>query len=575
MPEPVDLDGLPEARVDRPRRLRISVVWIIPILAAVVALGIAIQRIVTEGPTITIVFRSAEGIEAGKTFLKYKDVNIGTVTAVRLTEGYRKVEVTAKIAKTAAGLMVEDAKFWVVEPRVTLSGVSGLGTLLSGNYIGLQPGKSNKSQRQFTALEGPPFIAEQPGRLFVLMASDLGSLGIGAPIYYRRLTAGQVVKYDLAPDGKGVTVTVYVNAPYDKYVTPETRFWNASGIDVSVSATGLEVRTEGLVALLAGGLAFDTPSFLPVTAPAPANTVFTLHGDRATAMKQPESDGRRFVLYFNETIRGLSVGAPVLLFGLPAGEVTEVGLALDPATQALRPRAHITFFPERLIQQLTPQQQATGAALIHGSAETRLAFLRRAVEDRGVRAQLRSGSLLTGQLFVAFDRFPDSPKPKIDWTKDPVELPVVPSTVTDLEAKLTAILAKLDNLPLEAIGNELTKDLAALGQTLDGANKLLRDVDTTLMPGLRTTVENASQLVSNVDAELKTTIEELRRAIASADQVLKSTDATLVGANAPAQQEIRDALQEIVRAARSVRVLADYLERHPESLIRGKTGEPK
>jgi paraquat-inducible protein B len=212
---------------------------------------------------------------------------------------------------------------------------------------------------------------------------------------------------------------------------------------------------------------------------------------------------------------------------------------------------------------------------MHASAETRLALLRRTVEDQGVRAQLRSGSLLTGQLFVAFDRFPDSPKPKIDWTKNPVELPVVPSTVTDLEAKLSAILAKLDNLPLEAIGNELTKDLAALGQTLDGANKLLRDVDTTLMPGLRTTVENASQLVSNVDAELKTTIEELRRAIASADQVLKSTDATLVGANAPAQQEIRDALQEIVRAARSVRVLADYLERHPESLIRGKTGEPK
>jgi len=263
------------------------------------------------------------------------------------------------------------------------------------------------------------------------------------------------------------------------------------------------------------------------------------------------------------------------MYNLPAGEVVEVGLDLNPATMAMRPRAHISFYPERLIARLSPETQAAGKAMTTASHEDRIKFLRRAVEERGMRAQLRSGNLLTGQLFVAFDHFPDAPKPKIDWTKDPLELPVVPSTVTDLENKLAGILHKLDNLPFEAIGRDLQKDLVALGQTLDGTNKLLSDIDTGLMPGLRTTVEGANRLVGNVDADLKTTLEELRRAIASADQVLKSTDATLVGANAPAQQEIRDALQEIVRAARSVRVLADYLERHPESLIRGKTGEPK
>jgi len=574
MPEPTDLGGLPQATAVRPRRTRVSVIWIIPILAAVVALGIAIQRILTEGPTITIVFKSAEGIEAGKTFVKYKDVNIGQVTAVQLTDGFGKVEVTAKIDKSAAGLMVEDAKFWVVEPRVTLSGVSGLGTLLSGNYIGIQPGKSAQSQRRFTALDVPPFVADQPGRQFVLQADDLGSLGIGAPIYYRRLTAGQVVGYDLAPDGRGVTVRIYINAPYDKYVTPETRFWNASGVDVSVGAGGLEVRTEGLVALLAGGVAFDKPAFLAPTEPAPADTVYTLHRDRASAMKQPEAVTRRYVLHFDEAVRGLSVGAPVLLFGLPAGEVVDVGLDLDPATMAMRPRAHISFYPERLIARLSPEQQAAGRAIATAGHDARIAFLRRAVEQQGLRAQLRSGNLLTGQLFVAFDRFPDAPKPRIDWTKDPLELPVVPSTVVDLEGRLTGILAKLDGLPYEAIGRELQKDLTALGQTLEQTNKLLRDIDTGLMPGLKTTVEGANRLVSNVDAELKTTIEDLRRAIASADAVLKSTDATLVGANAPAQQEIRDALQEIARAARAVRVLADYLERHPESLIQGKPGGP-
>ena len=254
MAEDPELPDIPQATVVPRRRARISVVWIIPVLAAVVAIGIAVQRILSEGPTITIVFKIAEGIEAGKTTVKYKDVNIGQVTAVRLSPDYSKVEVTAKIAKTAAGLIVEDAKFWVVEPRVTLSGVSGLGTLLSGNYIGFEIGKSSKKQRAFTGLETPPIITYgQPGRQFVLKAENLGSLGIGSPVYYRRLQAGQLVAYELARDGKGLDLRIFVNSPYDQYVNPATRFWNASGIDVSIGAGGVEVRTESLVALIAGG----------------------------------------------------------------------------------------------------------------------------------------------------------------------------------------------------------------------------------------------------------------------------------------------------------------------------------
>src|SRR5215813_7218415 len=230
MAETIDRDDIPQATVIPPRRRRISVVWVIPIFAAVVGIGIAIQRIISEGPTITILFKSAGGVEAGKTFIKYKDVNIGQVTEVHLASDYSKVEVTARIAKSAAGLIVEDAKFWVVEPRVTLSGVSGLGTLLSGNYIGFEPGKSTNQARKFTGLEVPPTITSgQPGRQFVLKADTLGSLGIGSPLYYRRLQAGQVIAYDLTGDGTAVDIKVFVNAPYDQYVTPGTRFWNASG----------------------------------------------------------------------------------------------------------------------------------------------------------------------------------------------------------------------------------------------------------------------------------------------------------------------------------------------------------
>jgi paraquat-inducible protein B len=549
-------DNLPRATVVPRRRQRISVVWIIPILAAVVAIGIAIQRIMSEGPTITIIFKVAQGVEAGKTFIKYKDVNIGQVTAVKLSSDHSKVEVTAKIDKSAADLMVADAKFWVVEPRVTLSGVSGLGTLLSGNFIGFEVGKSDKKQREFTGLEVPPIITGgQPGRQFVLKANDLGSLGIGSPIYYRRLQVGQVIAYDLSSDGAAMDIKIFVNSPYDRYVNPGTRFWNASGLDVSVGAGGVEVRTQSLVAVLAGGVAFDTPPFASTKAePAAVNTIFTLYSDQPTAMKQPESISARYVLHFNESLRGLSVGAPVTFLGLPGGEVTEVGLEVDPATMNLRGRVEIVTYPERLIARLSAKQATTGEA-IERSMRERHAFVQAMVEKRGLRAQLRSGNLITGQLYVAFDLFPSAPKAKIDWNRDPTELPVVPSTVSDIEAKLTGIVAKLDKLPLEAIGDDLRKALVSLDQTLKDASKAVNSIDADVTPGL------------------KSTLDGLRGTIAAADRTLNNTDATLVGKDAPAQQDLRDALQEIARAARSLRVLTDYLERHPESLIRGKTDE--
>jgi len=555
MAESSHRDNLPQATVVPKKGTRISTIWIIPLFAAIVAIGIAVHRILSEGPTITIVFKAAEGIEAGKTFIKYKDVNIGQVTAVELSDDYTKVMVTAKIAKHAEGLIVEDAKFWVVEPRVTLSGISGLGTLLSGNYIGFEVGKSDKKQRQFTGLEVAPVItSDQPGRQFVLKADTLGSLGIGSPVYFRRLQAGQVIAYGLASDGQAMEIKVFINAPYDQYVNPGTRFWNASGLDVSVGAGGVDVRTQSLVALLAGGLAFETPPFAPQAEPAAANTVFTLYSDQATAMKQPEAIARHYVLYFNESLRGLSVGAPVTILGLPAGQVTSVGLDIDPATLSIRGRVEIVAYPERIIARLHAQQVVAGET-IAGSEQQRHAFFGRMVEQRGMRAQLRSGSLLTGQLYVAFDYFPDAPKATVDWSQDPTVLPAVPSTLPDVEAKLTSIVAKLDKLPYEAIGDDLKKALASLNQTLKGVDKAVNHLDVEVTPGL------------------KTSLDGLHGTLAAVDRVLENTDATIVGKDAPGQQELRDALREIARAARSLRVLTDFLERHPESLLRGKSKE--
>jgi paraquat-inducible protein B len=562
--EPGDLNGLPQATVVPRKRGRISVIWIIPILAALVAIGIAVQRIRSEGPTIEIIFNAAEGIEAGKTLVKYKDVNIGRVTKVELTDDFVKVRVTAKIAKHAAGLMVEDARFWIVQPTVSLSGVSGLSTLLSGNYIGFGPGKSTQSQNNFTGLDVAPVITEERGSQFALKANDLGSVGIGSPVYYRRLPVGQVIAYELAPDGNSVQMKIFIKAPYDTYVYPETRFWNASGVDVSVGADGVNVRTESVVALLIGGLAFDIPAFEPASGLAAANTVFTLYNDRTAAMKAPDAVARRYVLYFKESLRGLAVGAPVTLLGLPAGEVTSVGLEFDAAKANVRSRVVITYFPERLLTYANAKTDALGSAavspdeqkrrdMVRHRVEERGLLLRRLVEERGLRGQLRTGSLLTGQLYVSFDFYPGAPKAKVDLRQQEPELPVVPSTLVELEDKLTRVVDKIDKMPLEAIGNDIKKDLESLDKTLKAANKLITDADVHLVPGL------------------KTAVEDLHSTLVAVERATNNANATLLESNAAAQEDLRNALREFTRAARSLRVLTDTLERQPSSLIRGKT----
>ena len=552
MADPTGSDHLPQATVVPPKRTRISVIWIIPILAAVVAIGIAIQRILSEGPTIAVVFTAAEGIEAGKTFIKYKDVNIGQVKTVRLTGDYKKVEVTAKIAKHAAGLMVDDAKFWVVSPHIGLTGISGLSTLLSGNYIGFEPGTTQQSADNFIGLDVPPVVAGELGRHFLLNSSDLGSLSVGSPVYYRRLPVGEVTGYDLQPDGKSVQIKVFVKAPHDKYVATGTRFWNASGVDVSVGTDGVNVRTESLIALLAGGVAFDVPPFLVAQgAPAAPDTAFTLYSDRSVAMKAPDPIAKRYVLIFNESVRGLSVGAPVTLMGLPAGEVASVGLAIDTVKSDIRPRVKIVFYPERILGYEGSNAEAKNIAAVLMDEQKRHAFMRRMVE-RGMRAQLKSGSLITGQLYVAIDYHPDAPKAKLDFAQAEPEMPTVPSDLANLEAKVSSIVDKIDGMPLEAIGKDIKKDLEDLDQTLISAKKIISHADEQLMPGL------------------KADIQDLHGALVAVERAMNNANASYLEPNAPTQEELRNALYEFTRAARSLRVLSDELERQPSSLIRGK-----
>ena len=553
MTENADLSNVPEATHVPKKRARIAVVWIVPIVAALVGAGIVVQQYLNEGPTIRISFRTAEGIEPGKTSIKYKDVDIGKVTEVVLSKDFSKILVTAKMEKHAEGLLVTDSRFWIVKPRVTLGGVSGIGTLLSGRYIGIEPGKAAKSSGDFVGLEVPPPVtAGMSGREFILRAGTLGSLGIGSPIFYRRLNVGQVIGYDLAPDGKSVVVKIFMNAPYDGYITSDTRFWESSGIHASMGAGGLSVQTESLLSILVGGIVLETPPSATPGKPAPAKSVFTLFDNRDAAMAPQMSESERYVLYFNESLHGLSVGAPVTMLGLPVGEVTSVGLDYVPETQGIRTRVEIMTYQYRLLRHL---RDTDVAAMKIMSPADRQKVMQRLVEEKGLRAQLRTGNFISGQMYVALEYFPDAPKARINRAKDPPQFPVIPGKIENIEMQLKSILAKIDKMPLEEIGKDLKKTLATLDTTLRNADRTLTRVDAETLP------------------EAKKALEDLRRALAVAERVLSSTDDTLLGPDAPAQQELRAALQEIARSARAIRLLADVLERNPESLLRGKHKE--
>ncbi len=547
------MPNLPQAEAVPERKNRISAVWIIPVVAALVGVGIAVQRILSEGPTIRITFESGEGIEAGKTAVKYKDTEIGTVTKVSMTDNHAKILVTAKMEKSAEGMLDSEARFWVVKPRVTLGGVSGLVTLFSGSYIAFEPGKSNVEQRDFVGLETPPAVRrDRPGREFVLRSDALGSLGIGSPVYYRRLAVGEVVSYDIDKGGRSLEIQIFVNAPYDRYITRDTRFWEASGLEMSVSPEGISVRTESVTALLVGGVAFETLPSGEVAESAPG-TVFPLFRDRKAALSPANKGVQRYVLRTRQSLRGLSVGAPVQFLGMTIGEVVQFGLEYNRELRDLRPRVEIETYEHLIEEQLG--KKAAEAIRKSTTPEGRHAIIQTMVVEKGLRAQLRPGSLLGGQLFVALDYFPDAPKARIDWKQNPPEFPVVPGGTQELEEKVRSIVAKLDRVPVEEIGNDVRKAVGSLDRTLQTASRTLDRVDGETLP------------------EAKKTLEDLRRAIAVAERLLANTDNAFLGPDAAAQQELRDALREIARSARAIRLLADYLERHPETLIRGKSKE--
>jgi hypothetical protein len=255
------------------------------------------------------------------------------------------------VKQASKWLLVDGTGFWVLCPRISGGRVTGLGTLFAGAYIGTDPGHSTSEKRDFVGLDTPQIVtSDVPGRRFVLGAEDLGSIDVGSPIYFRGLSAGEVVATDVAPDGKEVLVTVFVSAPYDRFVTTDSRFWNASGIDLTLDASGVRLNTQSLATVIVGGIAFDTP-MEPAAGPpmrAEANSNFVLWPDRANALKPRETVVEQYAMRFPQSVRGLQAGAQVDFRGVTIGEVSSIDLEYDPVRVDFKTAVRVRFFPERL-----------------------------------------------------------------------------------------------------------------------------------------------------------------------------------------------------------------------------------
>lgn len=527
---------LPAPRVIHRKRRSQGWVWLIPIIAVLIGLSLIWHEISNRGPKITISFRSASGLEEGKTQIRYRDVVVGTVIDIRLSDDRDEVLVDAQLDKDAEGLANEGTSFWVVRPSIGLEGVSGLATLFSGSYIEAdteRPFESHVNKVRFVGLETPPPIkSDRPGRMFRLRADSLGSLNAGSPIYFLRIPVGIVTSYELDEAGKYVDISVFIDAPYDKFVKGNTRFWNESGIYVKVSADGLTVRTESLASIIAGGLAFASfGSELAIE----DDHLFKLYASRDEASQVPTGVAVPVVMKFERSARGLEVGAPIDFQGIHIGVVDSVELEFDRQLGRLHTHVTGTLYPARLGPAFT--RFADQSRDLQEVARNMVRFV-----DQGLRAQMRTASILSGSSYISLGYQKSDLKGQVVQATLPFNIPTVPSeSLEDLQKQIGSIISHLEKIPFESIGKNLDESLKEITQ-------MARNVD------------------QNVTPELTAALQGLKATMADLEKILSSSE------NLPGQVE--RSLQEMDRAVRSTRALIDELRAKPNAIIFGETRQP-
>ena len=511
------------------KKSELSLIWFLPLIAILVSGWLIYKSVSEKGEVITISFPTAEGLDVDKTKIKYLDVEIGKVTTININNNLKTIVVTAQMNNSSSDYLKDNTQFWMVRPQVGLGGISGLGTLLSGAYIELKPG-FGEHKHDFTGLSNPPPLkANAEGKEFILETNNLGSMKTGTPINFHGISVGQVLSHELSAAADAIRLTIFISKPYDQFIRKNTRFWIDSGVDLSASADGFKVRTGPLISLLSGGIAFRASAEDGIEAIQPENTLYPLFDTYEASTQISYTDTLNYVMYFNGSVRGLTEGAPVQLRGYPVGKVLNVSLELDEKTTEIRIPVIVELQPER-IKDVNPDIKILPQEIISQLIE------------KGLRAQLQTGSLLTGQLLVDLDFHPKS---KITLNSSHSFYPEFPTTASSLDQfthSANIIMDKIAKLPLENLTVEINKTLQGLQGTTAAATNTLNSVKGTMGTADKT-LNTAQKALSNFEA------------------------------GATTHYQLEQLLQELTQAAGSVKQLTDYLAQHPESVVRGKSEE--
>jgi len=546
------------------RRRRFNLIWLVPIVAGGISLYLAVNFLSDRGPLITLSFLTADGITAQQTEVKHKAVSLGMVENVHLSADLKRAVVHVRMKREALPFLTDHAHFWVVRPRLTPGNISGLETLVSGAYIEVDPGEpGGAAAREFIGLEEPPGVrSDEPGATFWLSAPRLGSIGPGTPLFYRDVTVGEVLRYDIGNGIAPVRIHVFVKAPFDKYVHDATHFWNASGVSLSLGAQGIHLQFESLQALLAGGIAFETPRAMAGSPPSAAEQVFKLFDSEADADAAGEEDNIPLVAYFDSSVAGLARGSVVEVFGLQVGSVTDVRLTLIPGGTGMHARVAFDLQPGRVFADAQVRSAAAPAAAVA------------ALVRQGMRAVLESSNLITGQQAISLQYIPGSVAP-LEHEGNVLVVPSQGGGLDNITASISDIAGKLDKIPFDEIGRDLASTLKSVDRTVSGP-----DMQNALRQ-LSETLTDISHLARHADEGLAPALKRLPQLSADLQQAVARANAMLgaggIGSNSDLQRSLGRLLDQVNDAARSIRLLADFLDRHPEALIRGRAataGEP-
>lgn len=532
-----------------------SPVWLIPLVALLIGFWLLFQAWYERGPTVTVQFSSAEGIEPGKTEVRYRAVTVGKVKKLKLDNELKYIEAMIELNKEIGRHLGSDASFWVVRPRVNRSGVSGLSTLFSGSYIGMDPGTDNDDQSFYKGAERPPVIAPaEDGKRFFLISDSLGSMDVGAPVFYKQLQVGEVIDYELLNNQDRVQLEVFVRAPYFQYVHENTRFWNASGVELNMNSTGAEFRMESLISVLIGGIAFETPTGIAGGDVSKQGDTFVLYRNYADSRKKQYATRLYYVMYFDGSVRGMRVGSAVEFQGIPIGQVEKIDVHMDADSLAVRVPVLVSIQPQYFDESFTKE---TGEAAM------------RQLVEKGMRAKLDTVSFLTGQKVITLSMETDPPAAAIKATQFYSEFPTIGTAFEELPFLATEIMISLDETlaginklvssgKLDKTVDSLNKVLLEAEQAVKAAKEMLNTVDKNTLPSVTNDVNKISQDLSN-------TMQRIQGSMVQIDR--------LTAQNSPTQQQLQEMLEEVTAASRALRSLTETLQRQPSSLLRGKQGE--